>query len=104
YMTGKLLLKLDTVKHIILNQKIFGRLNSTPDALFQSDAVKYAFIGLMRDLRGIAMSANSRRAYGFLFDWLYPAHMPILMKGLVHYADVPEVLCKSHRAMCLNST
>ncbi|GAU34352.1 hypothetical protein TSUD_20590, partial [Trifolium subterraneum] len=70
---------------------VFGRLNSTPDALFQSDAVKYAFIGLMRDLRGIAMSANSRRAYGFLFDWLYPAHMPILLKGLVHYADVPEV-------------
>ncbi|WJX11071.1 hypothetical protein P8452_01723 [Trifolium repens] len=135
YMTGKLLLKLDIVKHIISNQReqfpflenwecfrsrttlyytigmlvfmednkvkfkssmepflqVFGQLNSTPDALFQSDAVKYAFIGLMRDLHGIAMSANSRRTYGFLFDWLYPAHMPILLKGLVHYADVPEV-------------
>ncbi|XP_039690945.1 exportin-7 isoform X3 [Medicago truncatula] len=136
YMTGKLLLKLDTVKHVILNQnreqfpflenwecfrsrttlyytigmlvfmedsqlkfkssmepflQVFGRLNSTPDALFQSDAVKYAFIGLMRDLRGIAMATNSRRTYGFLFDWLYPAHMPILFKGLVHYADIPEV-------------
>ncbi|XP_073223202.1 uncharacterized protein [Cicer arietinum] len=136
YMTGKLLLKLDTVKHIFLNQnreqfpflenwecfrsrttlyytigmlvfmedsqlkfkssmepflQVLVRLNSTPDALFQSDAVKYAFIGLMRDLRGIAMATNSRRTYGFLFDWLYPAHMPILLKGLAHYAEVPEV-------------
>ncbi|KAL5067134.1 hypothetical protein RYX36_018021 [Vicia faba] len=135
-MTGKLLLKLDTVQHIILNHnreqfpflenwecfrsrttlyytfgmlvfmedsklkfkssmepflQVFGRLNSTPDVLFQSEAVKYAFIGLMRDLRGIAMATNSRRTYGFLFDWLYPTHIPILLKSLGHYADAPEV-------------
>ncbi|KAI5406402.1 hypothetical protein KIW84_056473 [Lathyrus oleraceus] len=70
--------------------QVFGRLNSTPNALSQSDAVKYAFIGLMHDLRGIAMATNSRRTYGFLFDWLYPAHMPILLKSLAHYADAPE--------------
>lgn len=33
-------------------------LKTTPDAAFRSDAVKYAFIGLMRDLRGIAMATN----------------------------------------------
>ncbi|XP_028183222.1 exportin-7-A-like isoform X3 [Glycine soja] len=136
YMSGKLLLKLDTVKHILSNQnrdqfpfienwecfrsrttlyytigmlifledsllkfksamepflQVFVRLESTPEALFQSDAVKYAFVGLMRDLRGIAMATNSRRTYGFLFDWLYPAHMPLLLKGITHYADIPEV-------------
>ncbi|KAG4397207.1 hypothetical protein GLYMA_10G104900v4 [Glycine max] len=91
YMSGKLLLKLDTVKHILSNQNVFVRLESTPEALFQSDAVKYAFVGLMRDLRGIAMATNSRRTYGFLFDWLYPAHMPLLLKGITHYADIPEV-------------
>ncbi|XP_061360451.1 uncharacterized protein LOC133304431 isoform X2 [Gastrolobium bilobum] len=136
YMTGKLLLKLDTVKHIISNQnreqfpfleywecfrsrttlyytigmlvfmedsplkfkssmepflQVLVRLDSTPDALFQSDAIKYAFIGLMRDLRGIAMATNSRRTYGFLFDWLYPARMPLLLKGIAHFADIPEV-------------
>ncbi|KAK7278986.1 hypothetical protein RJT34_24027 [Clitoria ternatea] len=136
YMTGKLLLKLDTVKHIISNQnreqfpfienwecfrcrttlyytigmlvfledsplkfkssmepflQVSVRLESTPDALFQSDAIKYAFIGLMRDLRGIAMATNSRRTYGFLFDWLYPAHMLLLLKAIAHYADIPEV-------------
>ncbi|OIV90033.1 hypothetical protein TanjilG_23953 [Lupinus angustifolius] len=71
--------------------QVFVRLESTPDALFQSDAVKYAFIGLMRDLRGMAMATNSRRTYGFLFDWLYPARMSLILKAIEHCADVPEV-------------
>ncbi|CAJ1972961.1 unnamed protein product [Sphenostylis stenocarpa] len=33
----------------------------------------------------------SRRTYGFLFDWLYPAHMPLLLKGVSHWTDTPEV-------------
>ncbi|WOL16370.1 exportin-7-like isoform X2 [Canna indica] len=136
YMTGKLLLKLDSIKFIIahhtrenfaflednrcsrsrttfyytlgylifmedspvkfkssmepLLQVMIG-LETTPDAAFRSNAVKYAFIGLMRDLRGIAMATNSRRTYGLLFDWLYPAHMPLLLKAISHWADVPQV-------------
>ncbi|KAI4356227.1 hypothetical protein L6164_000266 [Bauhinia variegata] len=136
YMTGKLLLNLDTVKFIVANhtrehfpfleanrcsrsrttfyytigwlifmedstvkfkfsmdplQQVFLSLESTPDAMFRTDAVKYALIGLMRDLRGIAMATNSRRTYGLLFDWLYPAHMPLLLKGISHWTDTPEV-------------
>ncbi|KAK9019725.1 hypothetical protein V6N11_054235 [Hibiscus sabdariffa] len=136
YMTGKLLLKLDTVKFIIANHtrehfpfleeyrcsrsrttfyytigwlifmedspvkfkssmepllQVFLSLESTPDAVFRTDAVKYALIGLMRDLRGIAMATNSRRTYGLLFDWLYPAHMPLILKGITHWTDTPEV-------------
>uniref|UniRef100_A0A5B7AV32 Putative exportin-7 isoform X3 n=1 Tax=Davidia involucrata TaxID=16924 RepID=A0A5B7AV32_DAVIN len=136
YMTGKLLLKLETVKFIVAHHtrehfpfleeyrcsrsrttfyytigwlifmedsavkfkssmdpllRVFISLESTPDAVFRSDTVKYALIGLMRDLRGIAMATNSRRTYGLLFDWLYPAHMPILLKGISHWADTPEV-------------
>ncbi|XP_071724978.1 uncharacterized protein [Rutidosis leptorrhynchoides] len=136
YMTGKLLLKLDTVKFIVANHtrehfpfleeyrcsrsrttfyyiigwlifmedssvkfkssmepllQVFVSLESTPDTMFRSDAVKYALIGLMRDLRGIAMATNSRRTYGLLFDWLYPAHMPLLSKGISHWYDTPEV-------------
>lgn len=34
------------------------KLESTPDTAFRTDAVKYAFVGLMRDLRGIAMATN----------------------------------------------
>ncbi|MCI09855.1 exportin-7-B-like, partial [Trifolium medium] len=59
-------------------------------SVFRTDAVKYALVGLMRDLRGITMATNSRRTYGFLFDWLYPAHMPILLKGISHWTDNPE--------------
>lgn len=38
--------------------KVFIRLESAPDAMFRSDAGKFALIGLMRDLRGIAMATN----------------------------------------------
>ncbi|KAK2991730.1 hypothetical protein RJ640_004258 [Escallonia rubra] len=71
--------------------QVFNRLESTPETMFRTDTVKYALVGLMRDLRGIAMATNSRRTYGLLFDWLYPAHMPILLKGISHLADRPEV-------------
>ncbi|KAH9619691.1 hypothetical protein KSS87_015760 [Heliosperma pusillum] len=136
YMTGKLLLKLDTVKFIVSNHtrdhfpfleerrcsrsrttfyytigclifmedspvkfkssmepllKVFISLESVPDTMFRSDNVKYSLIGLMRDLRGIAKATNSRRTYGLLFDWLYPARMPLLLRGISHWADTPEV-------------
>ncbi|CAA0827410.1 ARM repeat superfamily protein [Striga hermonthica] len=136
YMTGKLLLKLDTVKFIVAHhtrehfpfleeyscsrsrttfyytigwlifledsaavfkssmdplQQVFFILESTPETMFRTDSVKYALIGLMRDLRGIAMATSSRRTYGLLFDWIYPAHMPILLRGISHWADTPEV-------------
>ncbi|XP_008372724.1 uncharacterized protein LOC126629458 isoform X4 [Malus sylvestris] len=91
YMSGKLLLKLDTVKFILANHTVFVNLESTPDSMFRTDAVKYGLIALTRDLRGIAMATNSRRTYGFLFDWLYPAHMPLLLKGILHWSDTPEV-------------
>ncbi|KAL3628310.1 hypothetical protein CASFOL_027356 [Castilleja foliolosa] len=97
YMTGKLLLKLDTVKFIVAHHtreyfpfleeyrcsrsrttfyytigwlifledsaalfkssmdpllQVFFTLESTPETMFRTDSVKYALIGLMRDLRG----------------------------------------------------
>ncbi|PIA44208.1 hypothetical protein AQUCO_01700074v1 [Aquilegia coerulea] len=136
YMTGKQLLKLDTVKFIIGHHtrehfpfleehrcsrsrttfyytigwlifmedspvkfrssmdplsQVFVTLESTPDNMFRSDTVKYALIGLMRDLRGITMATNSRRTFGLLFDWLYPAHMPLLLRSISFWTDTPEV-------------
>ncbi|EPS69108.1 hypothetical protein M569_05657, partial [Genlisea aurea] len=136
YMTGKLLLKLDTVKFIIAHHtkeyfpfleeyrcsrsrtvfyytigwlifqedsatlfkssmdpllQVFATLESTPENLFRTDSAKYALIGVMRDLRGLAMATNSRKTYGLLFDWIYPAHMPVLLRGISHWADTPEV-------------
>ncbi|XP_010694655.2 uncharacterized protein LOC104907423 isoform X1 [Beta vulgaris subsp. vulgaris] len=136
YMTGKFLLRLDTIKFIVANHtrdnfpfleerrcsrsrttfyyiigwlifmednpvkfkssmepllKVFVSLESTPDTMFRSDNVKYSLIGLMRDLRGIGMATNSRRTYGMLFDWMYPSRMSLLLKGISHWADTPEV-------------
>ncbi|XP_057807952.1 uncharacterized protein LOC131022474 isoform X1 [Salvia miltiorrhiza] len=152
YMTGKLLLKLDTIKFIVAHHtrkhfpfleeyrcsrsrttfyytigwlifledstalfkssmdpllQVFISLESTPETMFRTDSVKYALIGLMRDLRGIAMATNSRRTYGLLFDWIYPAHMPVLLRGISHWADTPEVttpLLKFMAEFVLNKT
>lgn len=38
--------------------QVFMTLESTPVTMFRTDSVKYALIGLMRDLRGIAMATN----------------------------------------------
>ncbi|CAN4112650.1 unnamed protein product [Withania somnifera] len=73
-----------------LLQVLLG-LELIPDALFRTDDVKQALVGLMRDLRGIAMATSSRRTYSFLFDWLYPAHIPLLLKAITIWADTPEV-------------
>ncbi|VAH60297.1 unnamed protein product [Triticum turgidum subsp. durum] len=97
YMTGKLLLKLESTKFIIANHsmepllQVAVKLEASADAAFRTDVVKYAFTGLMRDLRGIAMATNSRRTYGLLFDWLYPSRMPLLLRAISLLTDEPEV-------------
>ncbi|EER89375.2 hypothetical protein BDA96_10G087600 [Sorghum bicolor] len=136
YMTGKLLLKLESVKFIIANhspenfpflaeykcsrsrttfyyilgslvfmedspvkfrtfmeplQQVAFNLEATPDAAFRTDVAKHAFIGLMRDLRGIAIATNSRKTYGLLFDWLYPSRMPLLLRAISLCTDEPAV-------------
>jgi exportin-7 len=72
-------------------QQVAVNLEVTPAEAFRSDYVKFALIGLMRDLRGIAMATNSRRTYGLLFDWLYPAHTPLLLRTIEQWTDAPEV-------------
>ncbi|VAH76182.1 unnamed protein product [Triticum turgidum subsp. durum] len=106
YMTGKLILKLESTKFIIANHsdgpvkfrsfmepllQVAVNLEASADAAFRTDVVKYAFTGLMRDLRGIAMATNSRRTYGLLFDWLYPSRMPLLLRAISLLTDEPEV-------------
>eukprot|EP00242_Pyramimonas_sp_CCMP2087_P001295 CAMPEP_0198228690 /NCGR_PEP_ID=MMETSP1445-20131203/113729_1 /TAXON_ID=36898 /ORGANISM="Pyramimonas sp., Strain CCMP2087" /LENGTH=1057 /DNA_ID=CAMNT_0043909107 /DNA_START=452 /DNA_END=3625 /DNA_ORIENTATION=+ len=138
YMSGKLLLKLESINFILghhthehfpfldppvntRNRTIFyatlGRLlfmEDTPSKFnafmapltavcnnlasvagdvnaFRSPQVKSTLIGLARDLRGIALATNSRRTYGLLFDWLYPAHMPLLLRAVEVWADTPSV-------------
>lgn len=42
-------------------------LESTPGTAFRTNDVKHAFIGLMRDLRGIAMATNRSAYYATFF-------------------------------------
>lgn len=52
-----------------------GSTNLTATCLSQM-----ALIGLMRDLRGVAEATTTRRTYTMLFEFLYPAHMPLLAR------------------------
>lgn len=69
----------------------FQQLVAADPTAFQSAGAKATLIGLLRDLRGLATAANSRKTYGMLFEWMYPRHMPVLLRALETYADQPEV-------------
>eukprot|EP00898_Chlorokybus_atmophyticus_P001655 jgi/Chlat1/2490/Chrsp175S02362 len=88
-------------------QQVLQMLAATTADNFRTDGAKFALIGLFRDLRGIAMATNSRRTYGLLFDWLYPAHMPVLLRAAEVWADTPAVttpLLKFMAEFVLNKT
>ncbi|CAD7702852.1 unnamed protein product, partial [Ostreobium quekettii] len=52
---------------------------------------KETVMGLFRDLRGVVSAAGNRRPYGLVFDWLYPAHFPVILKCLEAWSDTPDV-------------
>eukprot|EP00899_Mesostigma_viride_P004716 jgi/Mesvir1/14245/Mv09683-RA.1 len=88
-------------------QQVLVMLGTTPIENFRTDAVKFTLVGLLRDLRGIAISTNSRRTYGLLFDFMYPAHMPVLLRAAEVWTDTPAVttpLLKFMAEFVLNKT
>jgi hypothetical protein len=62
-------------------------------ATLRGSVPRETVIGLFRDLRGIATATNSRRTYGMLFDWLYPAHFPTILACLEAWAGA--LLCSA---------
>ncbi|CAN0057585.1 unnamed protein product, partial [Discosporangium mesarthrocarpum] len=58
---------------------------------FRQETVKQALIGVCRDLRGVTGATNNRRSYSMLFDALYPAHFPVLVRAAEEWSDSPEV-------------
>ncbi|KAL3148536.1 hypothetical protein ABBQ38_013973 [Trebouxia sp. C0009 RCD-2024] len=64
---------------------------ATNAAALRQSVPQQTVVGVFRDLRGIALATNSRRTYGLLFDWLYPAHFPVISCCLEAWADTPEV-------------
>ncbi|XP_070332943.1 ran-binding protein 17 isoform X1 [Odocoileus virginianus] len=49
---------------------------------FKQEDVKRMLIGLARDLRGIAFALNTKTSYTMLFDWMYPAYLPVLQRAI----------------------
>jgi exportin-7 len=63
---------------------------AVPDpAALRASVPAPALAGILRDLRGIAASTNSRRTFALLFDWLYPAHVRALGAALAAWAPDP---------------
>lgn len=65
--------------------------SGAPPAALRSVVPDATVVGLFRDLRGVAAATNSRRTYCLLFDWLYPAHFPAMLRCLEAWADTPGV-------------
>uniref|UniRef100_A0A5S6M643 Insulin-induced gene 1 protein n=1 Tax=Xenopus tropicalis TaxID=8364 RepID=A0A5S6M643_XENTR len=49
---------------------------------FNEQEAKRSLVGLVRDLRGIAFAFNAKSSFMMLFDWIYPAYMPILQRAI----------------------
>uniref|UniRef100_A0A8D3E9P0 Exportin 7 n=1 Tax=Scophthalmus maximus TaxID=52904 RepID=A0A8D3E9P0_SCOMX len=49
---------------------------------FNEQEAKRTLVGLVRDLRGIAFAFNAKTSFMMLFDWIYPAYMPILQRAI----------------------
>ncbi|XP_036054126.1 ran-binding protein 17 [Onychomys torridus] len=56
---------------------------------FKQEEVKRMLIGLARDLRGIAFALNTKTSYTMLFDWMYPAYLPILQRAIERWYGEP---------------
>ena len=48
-------------------------------------------IGLVRDLRGIAFAFNNKTSYMMLFEWIFPAYTPVLLRALEIWCSDPQV-------------
>jgi exportin-7 len=78
-----------------------------PHGAFRAPQTRAHLIGLFRDLRGVVSATNSRRTYGLMFEWIYPAHTPLLHAAMAAYADDPGVavpLLKLASELALNKT
>uniref|UniRef100_A0A4W3JC21 Exportin 7 n=1 Tax=Callorhinchus milii TaxID=7868 RepID=A0A4W3JC21_CALMI len=49
---------------------------------YNEQDAKRTLVGLVRDLRGIAFAFNAKTSFMMLFDWIYPAYMPILQRAV----------------------
>lgn len=69
---------------------LLDMLNATPE--LRNGEVRQAFIGVCRDLRGVAQATNNKRAYSMLFEMLYPKCFPVFTRAAEAFFDDPDVI------------
>ncbi|XP_065827879.1 exportin-7-like isoform X2 [Oscarella lobularis] len=71
-------------------QKIGSQLISG-EAVYSESELKFLFIGLCCDLRGVVSAIVSRPCYSMFFDWIYPNYFPVLQRALQLWCHDPSV-------------
>ncbi len=81
----------DMPEFSLLNPGLFTTMNHFSPKLASLDEVESLIIGITRDLRGLCSSLLSKQAYTSLFEWLYPAYLPLFHKALYVFYDRADV-------------
>ncbi|CAH1784527.1 unnamed protein product, partial [Owenia fusiformis] len=66
-------------------------ISNANSSLFRAEEAKRSLIGLARDLRGVAFAFNTKTSYMMLFDWVYPAYTPVLLRAVEVWYHEPSV-------------
>lgn len=79
------------------------------DALVGDSLILRAGMGVLRDLRGVIAATTARRHYNTMWELLYPAHMPVILRLLRVYAaagahTASVVALKFYAELALNKT
>jgi hypothetical protein len=72
------------------NLNILVQLGQSQD--LRSQPMKIAIVAALRDLRGITVSAYSKRTYNLLFEALYPTYFPFFQRVCETWFDDPVVM------------
>lgn len=64
--------------------------NPSP-AIAQNEEAKRAFIGICRDVRGLAKEFAKPQLYSLLFEWIYPTYAPVIKRALEIWFNDPHV-------------
>lgn len=57
----------------------------------QNEEAKRAFIGICRDVRGLAKEFVKPQFYFLLFEWIYPTYTPVIKRALEVWFNDPHV-------------
>ncbi|XP_062503145.1 exportin-7-like [Corticium candelabrum] len=72
-------------------QRVAGQLANVGSPVFPEDELRLTFIGLCRDLQGVAYAFVGKTSFMMLFEWLYPRHFEVLQQCLTLWCHVPQV-------------